>query len=92
MKRFIPWCFFRRHPREGATIRSSLDFLPWKDRKAVVAALKHTYQIKDAMAPLTALDAFADGVWGIKYPAIAASWRRHWTEAIPFVAFLAEVR
>jgi len=73
-------------------IRNSLDFVPWKDRKAVVAALKHIYQAKDATAAHLALDAFADGAWGVKYPAIAASWRRHWTEVIPFFAFPAEVR
>jgi Transposase and inactivated derivatives len=73
-------------------IRNSLDFVPWKDRKAVVAALKTIYQAKDAIAAQTALDAFADGAWGVKYPAITASWRRHWAEVIPFFAFPAEVR
>lgn len=73
-------------------IRNSLDFVPWKDRKAVVAALKTIYQAKDAIAAQTALDDFADGAWGVKYPAIAASWRRHWAEVIPFFAFPAEVR
>lgn len=73
-------------------IRNSLDFVPWKDRKAVVAALKTIYQAKDALAAIAALDEFADGPWGVKYPAIAASWRRHWSEVIPFFAFPAEVR
>ncbi len=73
-------------------IRNSLDFVPWKDRKAVVAALKSIYQAKDAIAALAALDELADGPWGVKYPAIAASWRRHWAEVIPFFAFPAEVR
>jgi len=73
-------------------IRNSLDFVPWKDRKAVVAALKRVYQAKDAQAAQDALDAFADSAWGAKYPSIAAMWRRHWTEVIPFFAFPAEVR
>lgn len=73
-------------------IRNSLDFVPWKDRKAVVAALKNIYQAKDAIAAQTALDTFADGAWGVKYPAITASWRRHWAEVIPFFAFPAQVR
>jgi len=73
-------------------IRNSLDFVPWKDRKAVVAALKRIYQAKDAQAAQDALDAFADSAWGVKYPSIAAMWRRHWTEVIPFFAFPAEVR
>jgi putative transposase len=73
-------------------IRNSLDFVPWKDRKAVVAALKRIYQAKDAQAAQDALDAFADNAWGVKYPSIAAMWRRHWTEIIPFFAFPDEVR
>jgi len=73
-------------------IRNSLDFVPWKDRKAVVAALKRIYQAKDAQAAQDALEAFADSAWGVKYPTIAAMWRRHWTEVIPFFAFPEEVR
>jgi putative transposase len=73
-------------------IRNSLDFVPWKDRKAVAAALKRVYQAKDAQAAGDALDAFADSAWGVKYPSIAQSWRRHWSEVIPFFAFPAEVR
>ena len=49
-------------------IRNSLDFVSYKDRKAVATAL------------------------GRKYPAIAQSWRRHWSEVIPFYAFPDEVR
>jgi len=36
--------------------------------------------------------AFAGGEWGRKYPAIAMSWRRHWTAVIPFFAFPIDVR
>lgn len=73
-------------------IRNSLDFVPWKDRKAVAAALKRVYQAKNAQAAQDALDAFADSAWGVKYPSIAQAWRRHWSEVIPFFAFPAEVR
>ena len=38
------------------------------------------------------LNTFAEGPWGRKYPAIAQSWRRHWSEVIPFFAFPDEVR
>ena len=38
------------------------------------------------------LDAFEDGPWGEKYPAVTASWRRRWEEVIPFFAFSPEVR
>lgn len=73
-------------------IRNGLDFVTWKDRKAVAAALKQIYKAKDAQAAQTALDAFAAVSWGAKYPPIAAAWRRHWSEVIPFFAFPEEVR
>ena len=73
-------------------IRGSLDLVSYKDRKAVAAALKEIYRAPDAEAGRTALEDFAGGAWGRKYPAIAASWRRHWAEVIPFYAFPSEVR
>ena len=39
-------------------IRNSLDFVSWKDRKAVAIALKQIYRAKDAKAAAEALDAF----------------------------------
>jgi len=73
-------------------IRNALDFVSYKDRKAVAAALKAIYRAKDAEAGRAALEAFAGGFWGTKYSAIALSWRRHWGEVIPFYAFPDEVR
>src|SRR5208337_695394 len=73
-------------------IRNSLDFVSYKDRKAVAAALKQIYRAKDAAAGQEELNTFAEGPWGRKYPAIAQSWRRHWSEVIPFYAFPDEVR
>jgi putative transposase len=73
-------------------IRHSLAFVSYKDRKAVAAALKTIYRAKDAEAGLAALEAFADGPWSRKYPAIAPTWRRAWGEVIPFYAFPDDVR
>jgi putative transposase len=73
-------------------IRNSLDFVSHKDRKAVAAALKEVYRARTAELGQAALDAFDEGPWGRKYPVIAQSWRRHWTEVIPFYAFPADVR
>ena len=73
-------------------IRHSLAFVSYKDRKAVAAALKQIYRAKDADAGKAALEDFADGPWGRKYPAIAQSWRRNWSQVIPFFAFPDEVR
>jgi hypothetical protein len=73
-------------------IRSSLDFVSYKDRKTVAAALKEVYRAHNAEAGQAALEAFDEGPWGRKYPVIAQAWRRHWGEVIPFYAFPSEVR
>jgi putative transposase len=73
-------------------LRASLECVSWKDRRAVAAALKDIYRAVDATAGEAALDAFEDGAWGRKYPAIGPCWRRAWTEVVPFYAFPAEVR
>ena len=73
-------------------IRGSLDFVSYKDRKAVAAALKEVYRATDADAAAAALDAFAGSGWGLKCPAIAMAWRRNWAAVIPFFAFPADVR
>jgi putative transposase len=65
---------------------------PSKDRKAVAAALKEVYRARTAEAGQAALEAFDAGPWGRKYPVIAQSWRRHWTEVVPFYAFPSDVR
>lgn len=73
-------------------IRHSLAFVSYKDRRAVAATLKQIYRAKDADAGKAALEDFSEGHWGKKYPAIAQSWRRNWSEVIPFFAFPDEVR
>lgn len=73
-------------------LRHSLDFVSWKDRKAVAAALKDIYRAVDPTAAEAALSAFEAGPWGQKYAAIGQSWRRAWSEVIPFYAFPMEVR
>jgi putative transposase len=73
-------------------LRHSLDFVSWKDRRAVAAALKDIYRAVDPTAAEAALTAFEVGPWGQKYAAIGPSWRRAWTEVVPFYAFPADVR
>jgi putative transposase len=70
-------------------LRHSLDFVSWKDRKSVAAALKDIYRAMDADAAQAALE---ESPWGQKYPAIGQSWRRAWSEVIPFYAFPGDVR
>lgn len=73
-------------------IRYSMQFASWKERKAIAAALKPIYQALDPTAANAALDAFDEGPWGRKYPAIAQSWRRNWEQVTPFFAFALPVR
>ena len=73
-------------------LRHSLDFVGWKDRKALAVALRPIYTAASAEAAGAALDAFAAGPWGTKFPTVVASWRRAWTHVIPFFAFPPDVR
>lgn len=73
-------------------LRNSLDFVSYKDRKLVAAALKDIYRAIDAAAAEAALGAFEAGYWGQKYPAIGMAWRRVWSEVVPFFAFPKDVR
>ncbi len=73
-------------------IRNAMGFASWKDRKAVAQSLRSVYRAENAEAGLAALEAFEQGPWGQKYPAIAQSWRRHWEQVIPFFAFSEAIR
>jgi putative transposase len=73
-------------------LRHSLDFVSWKDRKPVAAALKDIYRAVDPAAAEAALAAFEAGPWGRRNPAIGQSWRRAWGEVMPFYAFPLELR
>ncbi len=73
-------------------IRTSLNYVGWKDRKALAAELKAIYQAVNAEAAEAALTEFEQGTWGKKFPPIAAAWRRQWTQVIPFFAYPPEVR
>jgi len=73
-------------------LRHSLEFATWKTRKALAAALRPIYTAPTADAAHVALEAFADVPWGTRLPTVAASWRRAWTQVIPFFAFPPEVR
>jgi putative transposase len=64
----------------------------WKERKAIATALRPIYAAATAEAAREALEEFADGPWGSKYPTIVQSWRRAWEHVIPFFAFPPEVR
>ena len=73
-------------------IRYSMQFASWKERRELARALKPIYTAVGVDAAQEELDAFERGPWGQKYPAITASWRRRWSEVVPFFAFSPEVR
>jgi transposase-like protein len=73
-------------------IRHSLDFANWKERKPMAAALRPIYTAGSAEAASAVLDDFERGPWGRRFPTVVASWRRAWTQIIPFFAFPPEVR
>ena len=73
-------------------LRHSLSFASWKDRRELAAALRPIYTAVNDNAAGEALEDFAQGPWGRKYPAIAPAWRRQWEQIIPFFAYPPEVR
>lgn len=68
-------------------IPNSLDYASWKDRRALAAAIKPIYTAPSADAAAAELGSFEMGPWGQKFPTVVASWRRAWTQVIPFFAF-----
>ncbi len=72
-------------------IRSSLRFVPEKNRKKVAASLRPIYTALDAEDAAEQLAAF-DRDWGQQYPMITRAWRESWEHVIPFLAFPADVR
>ena len=58
----------------------------------MAAALRPIYTAASAEAAGSALDEFARGPWGTRFPTVVASWRQAWTHVIPFFAFPPDVR
>ncbi len=54
-------------------VRASLNYVSWKDRKAVAAALKPIYRAANVEQAGEELDSFIS-VWGSKYQAIGRLW------------------
>jgi putative transposase len=73
-------------------MRNSLDYASWKERKALAKAIRPIYTAVSAERAEAELAAFEAGPWGQKFPTVAASWRRAWSNVIPFFAFPPAVR
>jgi len=72
-------------------IRTSLKYVPRREREQVARDLKPIYTAVDADAAQAELEAF-DEKWGARFPVITQAWLNAWEYVIPFLAFPAEVR
>lgn len=72
-------------------LRSSLNYVPWKDRKAVAADLKKIYTAVNEEDALKALSEF-ESRWGEKYAMIVECWTRNWSHIIPFLDYPPNIR
>lgn len=72
-------------------VRNSLNFVPWKERKAVARDLRAIYAAPTLTEAEAALEAFSER-WGAKYPAISPSWRADWTRLTVFFDYPPEIR
>lgn len=71
-------------------VRSSLNYVGWKQRKAVAADLKKIYQAATRAEAELRLEEFAEK-WDAQYPMISQSWRRNWEYVTPFFAHPPEI-
>ena len=72
-------------------IRSSLKYVPRREREQVARDLKPIYTAVDADDAQAELEAF-DEKWGQRFPVITQAWLNAWEHVIPFLAFPPEVR
>lgn len=72
-------------------IRTSLRYVPHKDKNAVVADLKTIYQVSTAEEGLANLDAFAKK-WDSKFPTISKSWYNNWEKLSAMFEFTQPIR
>jgi putative transposase len=73
-------------------IRQSLRYVSSKDRRPVALALRTIYGAPTEAAALDALETFAAGPWGDRYPTIALLWRRHWEYLSPAFRYPPAIR
>lgn len=72
-------------------IRSSMKYIPFKDRKAFVADLKGIYKAVNEDVALENLLYLKDN-WGDKYPNAVKSWEDNWDNLSTFFAFPNNIR
>ena len=81
----------RRYSLLLQTVRNSLNYVNWKERKTVAADLKLVYRAATVEEAEQRLSEFEQR-WDPKYSSIGKMWRRNWAGIVPFFAFPAEIR
>ena len=72
-------------------VRASLNYVSWKQRRAVAGDLRRIYRAATAETGEQELEAFARK-WDGTHPTISQIWRRNWARIIPFFSFSPEIR
>ena len=72
-------------------IRTSIRYVPEKDKKAVIEDLKPVYKAVNQEQAYERLLEF-DDKWGKKYPLAVKSWMDNWVNLSTFFEFTAEIR
>ena len=72
-------------------VRNSLNYVNWKERKAVAADLKQIYHAATVEEAEQRLGDF-EQQWDGKYSSIGKMWRRNWAGIVPFFAYPVEIR
>jgi transposase-like protein len=73
-------------------VRQSLQYVTWKERKAVASQLRAIYHAASEAAARTALAALEASPTHQRYPQIAPLWHRHWERLAPALAYPLPVR
>lgn len=72
-------------------MRNALNYVSYKDRRAVATDLKRIYQAVTVAEAEQALERFSER-WDGKYPSISAMWLRHWEHIITLFDYPEEIR
>ena len=72
-------------------IRTSMRYVSYKDRKALIKDLKTVYQANTAEMAESALEVVASK-WESKYPLVLKSWRNNWLELSAYFKYPPAIR
>ena len=72
-------------------VRHSLNYVSWKQRKAVAEDLKAIYQASTIEQAEISMNEFASK-WDDTHPTISRSWRRNWERLTPLFSYPKDIR